>query len=664
MRRLLATVAALACTAGSANAYVVLKNWQGNNEQWAGATVAWTISTSVMGDVPFAALQAALKGAFDAWQSVDCATVQFSYGGQKASDPQNGVHFTFRENGWDPSVADALAYTVSETDGAGTISSSDIVFNAYDATWNVNYPTPYSYRDIQGVATHEIGHALGIDHTRTFGATMFFSGGDSGLRTLDPDDQRAACFLYPTTAFKNGQACDACDTSSNCAAGTCLDWGGGHAYCGKNCGAGAPCPDGFTCYEIQGVATPQCIPDNEFCHDYGGKAARGDSCYGNQVCASGTCLALDGEAYCSDTCNANNPASCGAGWTCMAPGYCLKAGSAAYGDACQQSEDCATAQCVFFQLDKGVCTEACGGRAGGCPNGDRCYKDAACVPPGDYGVGTPCYAPDQCRGMYCESSVCTQTCGGGCPAGTTCTGGYCVGAEIGAACTPTGQCPTGLKCFRPNAASLGTCQRNCDPFTDTDCAGGEVCRWSWDPPTQKILGQCVAANGGAGLKESCAERSCEANLVCHEVAGTGPLCLNDCRLAGAYGCKLTETCESLGDAADPQRGVCVPKEATPVDPGPEAAELETPENEAETWGASETDAPDGDPVTQPDVTASDDVATGVDTGAVATTTAPVGGDHSGCAGGGDAGVGVVVAALAVWIARRRALQGLRPCESG
>jgi len=585
----------------ASHAFIVLKNWNGETERWNKSSITWTMSTSVMDDVPFAALQGALASAFASWDAVACANVALTYGGQKANDPQSGIHITFRQNGWDPSVADALAYSVSETQSNGTITSNDIVFNAYDVSWSTSVPAAAGKSDIQAVVAHEIGHALGLDHAREFEATMFFSGGGTDARTLEPDDTRGLCFLYPTTTFTSGQACDACDANANCAGGVCLDWGGGHAYCGRNCGgANGPCPEGFGCYQLQGVTTPQCLPEMDFCHDYGGAVALGDRCFGHSQCASGLCLVLEEEAYCSKECNAANPGSCGAGFACVEPGICLKAGSKPYGADCQDSGECQSAECVFFQFGTGVCTQGCGSQGGGgsCPGGNRCYQDLVCVPPGTWGNGTPCYAPDQCRGMYCEADKCTETCGAGrpCPGGTTCSGGFCEGAEVGAPCTLTGQCPSGLTCQKPTAESAGTCERQCDAFTDRGCGDGEVCRWLWLGWASTVVGRCTPENGGAGVEASCADIYCEADLVCRfrDDLG-GPICHRDCRVGSShYGCDFDELCRSLEDADDPQHGICVPKAPVGPDPGPEPSPEPTGDDVAtgdDTSGASDVSGP-------------------------------------------------------------------------
>lgn len=53
-------------------------------------------------------------------------------------------------------------------------------------------------RDIQAIVTHELGHALGLDHTTVPGATMTGSIGldDASLRSIEPDDIAGVQFLY------------------------------------------------------------------------------------------------------------------------------------------------------------------------------------------------------------------------------------------------------------------------------------------------------------------------------------------------------------------------------------------------------------------------------------------------------------------------------------
>ena len=95
---------------------------------------------------------------------------------------------------------------------AGQILKSDIIFNP-----NVQYSTGGgSGTDLQVVATHEIGHFFGLDHSAVVRAVMFPFASD--LTTLSYDDVAAISTVYPGTsqsfvptsisgrvAFTNGQ---------------------------------------------------------------------------------------------------------------------------------------------------------------------------------------------------------------------------------------------------------------------------------------------------------------------------------------------------------------------------------------------------------------------------------------------------------------------------
>jgi hypothetical protein len=82
-----------------------------------------------------------------------------------------------------------LALTALVLQAGQVIVESDITFNN-SVTWTTNGAN----FDTQAVATHEIGHSLGIHHTELTGSpqpTMFATYFGSGGRTLEADDRAA-----------------------------------------------------------------------------------------------------------------------------------------------------------------------------------------------------------------------------------------------------------------------------------------------------------------------------------------------------------------------------------------------------------------------------------------------------------------------------------------
>jgi hypothetical protein len=101
-------------------------------------------------------------------------------------------------------------YTFTECNGQETITTTspsivfdaDIAFNPH-AQFSTSTPPLSSDFDLQAVATHEFGHALGLDHSGIAHAVMFPAGdaGETQQRTLSTDDIIAVSFLYPSSNF-------------------------------------------------------------------------------------------------------------------------------------------------------------------------------------------------------------------------------------------------------------------------------------------------------------------------------------------------------------------------------------------------------------------------------------------------------------------------------
>ena len=119
--------------------------------------------------------------------------------------------------------------------------------------------------DIQGVATHEIGHAIGFGHSFYFESTMYWSGGDARLRTLAPDDQRGIRFLYGPADNQAGRMCDTCLTNDDCE-NFCIGLEQGRAHCGQACNSASDCPNNAECFELTN-GSRSCAPLAFACSD-------------------------------------------------------------------------------------------------------------------------------------------------------------------------------------------------------------------------------------------------------------------------------------------------------------------------------------------------------------------------------------------------------------
>ena len=147
----------------------------------------------------------ALRAALNTWNTASSANIHFlplqsTSAGISSGDSLMVV--AAATNASDISLlGSALAITeLSWSSGSGVINSSDIVVNPQYSFSTVSPFTltgaPY---DLQAVLTHELGHALGADHTNVLAGTMYPFAVGAFQATLSSDELAFLNAVYPSS---------------------------------------------------------------------------------------------------------------------------------------------------------------------------------------------------------------------------------------------------------------------------------------------------------------------------------------------------------------------------------------------------------------------------------------------------------------------------------
>lgn len=189
--------------------------------KWSRRPVRYFVTDRGVPGVSASQFQAAVGRAFSRWQNVPTAAISFDFAGFVSAPPFDDDGMTtlgFLDRPELERVLGATGFVIDTV--TGEIVESDIFFNA-TFPWSVAPDGDPDRFDLESIATHEIGHLVGLGHSalgetelREGGsrrviaaeAVMFpvaFSRGNITDRTLRADDVAGVSDLYPGGRFRD-----------------------------------------------------------------------------------------------------------------------------------------------------------------------------------------------------------------------------------------------------------------------------------------------------------------------------------------------------------------------------------------------------------------------------------------------------------------------------
>lgn len=431
-------------------------------------------------------------------------------------DEQNVIGWIEEDWPWDEQAIGVTLFPAAEN---GCIVETDIQLNGVTYEW-ADGQSPV-YVDPFSILLHEVGHALGLGHSADTGATMFAAYAPGTELQLATDDVNGICALYPAEgvdctvtgcpAFEecvegrcripvgDGTVCAPCDNAGECGGANdfCILYPDNRTYCGRACEDEEDCLQGDACVPLNnGLNNCIRVRDDEITcasradacrfdtdcdqdqrcdstntcvvRSESGKAL-GEVCVIASECNTIACHTVGEDKRCVQSCDWLNPGSCPDGFYCSSTltgscstGLCIpgSAGQGAFGEACDEDQDCASLFC-----SDGLCSEPC-------------LPDAigACEP-----------------SQFCERGLLN-----GC--------GACKGlVPLGAPCEMGAECETGV-CLHETSGSF--CSQECDG--DEACADTQTCdnagatKLCTTPPTSPATPSQTGVDGGNDSGSGCA----------------------------------------------------------------------------------------------------------------------------------------------------------------
>jgi len=189
-----------------AHAYLVKNTSMGASVHWGDRKINFTVNA--LGDAARdKALFDAAKLAAAPWGGTGEIQIEIARPSNKAKvgfvDNKTDNVIAWTDGEWEGNDDDLALTFLHYNAQTGEILDADIVMNDVDHAWSdaLKDPVPATF-DTANVLTHEMGHAIGLDHSTIAASTMYPSSAalETIKRDLADDDRQALASIYKGTA--------------------------------------------------------------------------------------------------------------------------------------------------------------------------------------------------------------------------------------------------------------------------------------------------------------------------------------------------------------------------------------------------------------------------------------------------------------------------------
>ena len=169
------------------------------------------VSNNSQAGLTQASARDAVRVGFAQWQNVASASITFAEGSQGSNGSggftNDGYNTMSFDDPYGELPAGVLGATLVLYNGQTMVTNGVTFYRIDDCDMVINNNISYVRNgdscnndfDLDGVATHELGHLVGLDHPDVFDATMYYAIGpcDMGSVSLETSDINGVTFIYP-----------------------------------------------------------------------------------------------------------------------------------------------------------------------------------------------------------------------------------------------------------------------------------------------------------------------------------------------------------------------------------------------------------------------------------------------------------------------------------